>query len=157
MISLLHLPILVVCSFTLVGMYRFWACIDRMGFTREVSKRSPSLIHGDLLAAAGAITPFFLAAIDWSGFTFPGHPEPAPSIVIALCSLGCMGVCIHMLRNADGRIAGHWEGSRESAIRTLAALRIIDAAELTYAMKKVNENDNRAGQVIEVQVQEVEK
>ena len=38
MISYLHLPIVALCFFLLLAMWRFWACINRMGFTHEVGK-----------------------------------------------------------------------------------------------------------------------
>lgn len=159
MITLLHIPILVLCTFVLVAMWRFWACIDRMGAMREVSRRAPALVHGDLVAAASAMTPFVLAAIDWSGITLPGQAAPMSSYLAAFLSLGCVGLCIFMLRNANERIAGHWAGSRESAVRTLAALRIIDAAELAYAVDAIehHENRNNAGRVIDAEAQEVGK
>jgi len=136
MISLIYLPLLVICFFTLIALYRFWTCIDRMGFTREVSRRAPLLLQGDMIAFCASLAPFFLAAIDLLDVTLPGQLEPVPSGIAAFLSLASLGLCFYMLRSAGERITPNWEGSRESAIRTLAALRIIDATELAYAIKK---------------------
>jgi hypothetical protein len=40
-----------------------------------------------------------------------------------------------LVSKAEARIAGSWTGTTESALRTLAALQIIDAAELAYSLK----------------------
>ena len=147
MISYIHAPILVLCFFILLSMRRWWLCIDRMGFTREVGRRAPSLIQGDILAATFAIMPFLIAAVDWFGITLPRHPSPISPGVAAFLSLACLCGCVAVLRNSGERFAGHWAGTRESALRTVAALRIIDAAELAHALKVLEENEaaQRAG------------
>lgn len=134
MVSYLHLPIVVLCFFLLLAMWRFWACIDRMGFTREVGKRAPSMIHGDILAAVFAIMPFLIAAVDWLGVPLPRQPAPISPLLAVVFSGGCLGACMFILRNSGERFAGHWAGTRESALRTVAALRIIDAAQLAHAL-----------------------
>ena len=161
MVSYLHLPIVVLCFFLLLAMWRFWACIDRMGFTREVGKRAPSMIHGDILAAVFAIMPFLMAAVDWLGVPLPRQPAPISPLLAVVLSGGCLGACVFILRNSGERFAGHWAGTRESALRTVAALRIIDAAELAHAMNYVQAHETHAtrsrGHVIDAEVQEVRK
>ena len=161
MVSYLHLPIVVLCFFLLLAMWRFWACIDRMGFTREVGKRAPSMIHGDILAAVFAIMPFLIAAVDWLGVPQPRQPAPISPLLAVVLSGGCLGACVFILRNSGERFAGHWAGTRESALRTVAALRIIDAVELTHAMNYVQAHEAHAtrsrGHVIDAEVQEVRK
>lgn len=134
MISYIHVPVLAICFFTLMFMRRWWQCIDRLGFKREIGRRAPSLVQGDILAAAFAILPFVIAALDWSGVVLPGQSSPTPSWVAAFISLSSLGGCLFVLRNSSGRIAGNWAGTRESALRTVAALRIIDAAEMAHAL-----------------------
>lgn len=46
MISYIHAPLMALCFFILLSMWRFWVCIDRLGFTREVSRRAPSMVPG---------------------------------------------------------------------------------------------------------------
>lgn len=57
MISYIHLPIVALCAFILIAIWRLWVCIDRLGFMREVSRRAPSMFQGHLLAAVLAIMP----------------------------------------------------------------------------------------------------
>lgn len=161
MVSYLHLPIVVLCVFLLLAMWRFWACIDRLGFTREVGKRAPSMVHGDILAAVFAIMPVLIAAVDWLGIPLPRQPAPIAPLLSVVLSGGCLGACVFILRHSGERFAGHWAGTRESALRTVAALRIIDAAELAHAMNYVQAHETHTtrsrGHVIEDEVQEVRK
>lgn len=64
-----------------------------------------------------------------------------------------------MLRNSGERFAGHWAGTRESAVRTVAALRIIDAAELAHALGVLQEHEARqaGGRIIDAEAREVRK
>lgn len=76
-------------------------------------------------------------------------------------SVVCVAVALSILWNSGERFAGSWAGTRESALRTIAALRIIDAAELAHALKYVQEREERTiysqGHVIDAEVQEVRK
>ncbi len=135
MISYIHAPVLAACFFTLLFMRRWWLCIDRMGFSREVGRRAPSLVQGDILAATLAIVPFLVAAVDWFGITLQRQSAPIAPDLAAFISVACLGGCVFVLRNSGERFAGHWAGTRESALRTVAALRIIDAAELAHALE----------------------
>lgn len=134
MISYMHVPLLVLCFFILLSMRRFWLCIDRMGFTKEVSRRAPSMFQRDIAAATLAILPFGIALVDWLGIALPRQSVPLSPVIWVFLSLACLGGCITVLRESGERFAGHWAGTRESALRTVAALRIIDAAQLTHAL-----------------------
>lgn len=159
MFSYIHVPVLAICFFTLLFMRRWWQCIDRLGFTREVGRRAPSLVQGDILAATFAILPFLSAAVDWSGVVLPGQSVPTSSWMAVVLSLSCLGGCVFVLRDSDGRFAGSWAGTRESALRTVAALRIIDAAELAHALGVLQQHEGRdtGGRTIEVNAQEMRK
>ena len=161
MISYFHLPIIVFCFYLLMFMRRWWLCIDRMGYVKELGRRAPSLLHGDIVAAVFAIMPFLLAAYDWSGFTLPRHSAPISPAIAVFLSVVCVAVALSILWNSGERFAGSWAGTRESALRTIAALRIIDAAELAHALKYVQEREERTiysqGHVIDAEVQEVRK
>jgi len=143
MISYIHIPVLAICFFTLMFMRRWWQCIDRLGFTREVGRRAPSLVQGDILAAAFGILPFVIAALDWSGVVLPGQSGPTPSWMAAVISLSWLGGCVFVLRNSGARFAGNWAGTRESALRTVAALRIIDAAELAHSLGVLAQHEDQ--------------
>lgn len=130
MISYLYLPILTFCTFVLISIRRYWVCVDHLGYMKEVSTRAPSLLHRDLIAAVLAMVPFVMAAIDWFEITLPQQSAPIPSGFAALLSVCCVCACIGVLNNTLERLAGSWAGTRESALRTVVALRIIDQAEL---------------------------
>ena len=161
MVSYLHFPIVVLCFFLLLSIRRFWVCIDRMGYMREVGKRAPAMVQGDILAAVFAMLPLLIAAVDWLGITLPRQPEPITPLVAVVLSGGCLGACLYVLRHSGERFAGHWAGTRESALRTIAALRIIDATELAHALHIAQEHETctagRTGRVIEAEVQEAKK
>ena len=159
MISYFHAPLIAVCFFILLAMWRFWVCIDRMGFMREVSRRAPSLFHGDLVAAILAFMPFLLAVVDWTGIALPRQDAPLSPYAAVFISLGCLLGCMFMLRQSGERFAGHWAGTRESALRTVAALRIIDAAELAHALDVAQQHEARhsSGHVIDAETREVQK
>lgn len=157
MVSYIHLPITALCFLLLIAMWRFWVCIDRMGFMREVSRRAPSMIQGDLLAATLAIMPFLLAVVNWFGITLPRQTTPMLPAVAAFMSLACLIGCVLILRNSGERFAGHWVGTRESALRTVAALRIISAAELAHALRIVQEHETQFAAACVIEVEEVKK
>lgn len=143
MISYAHVPLMAISFFILLAMWRFWSCIDRMGFMLEVSRRSPSMLQIDIVAAILTIMPFLLAAVDWAGIILPRQDAPISPHVSVILSLGCLLGCTFILRESGERFAGHWAGTRESALRTVAALRIIDAAELAHALKVDQQHEVR--------------
>jgi len=159
MISYIHAPLMAISFFILLAMWRFWSCIDRMGFTRQVSRREPLMLHSDLVAGILAFMPFLLAALDWTEVTLPRQDGPISPYVAVFLSLGCLLGCFFILRQSGERFAGHWAGTRESALRTVAALRIIDAAELAHALDVVKQHDTHqgSGRVIDAKAREVRK
>lgn len=73
MTSYIHIPILIACFFVLLSMQRWWLCISRMGFVRELGRRAPALVRGDILAVTFAVAPFVIAVLDWLGFAMQGQ------------------------------------------------------------------------------------
>lgn len=144
MISYLYLPILTFCTFVLISIRRYWVCVDRLGYMKEVSKRAPSLLQRDLIAAVLAMVPFAMAAIDWFGITLPRQSAPIPPDFAALLSVCCVCACIGALNNTFEPLAGNWAGTRESALRTVASLRIIDQAELAAALNVFSNRSAKA-------------
>lgn len=135
MTSYAHILPLVVCFFILTFLRRFWICIGRFGAMKEVSRRAPELIQNDLLAASVAIAPFVLALGDWLQIVPSRATGPISSILAVLISFACaLGSSLLILRS-EYRIADSWAGTRESALRTLAALQIINAAEIACSLK----------------------
>jgi hypothetical protein len=159
MISYIHAPILAACFFILLFMRRWWLCIERLGFVREVGRRAPSLVQGDVLAATLAMIPFFVAAVDWFGVTLPRHSAPIPSSMAAFISLACLVGCMVVLHNSGERFTGHWPGTLESALRTIGALRIINDAELIRALEALQQLESQQinTKTIEAKVREIRK
>ena len=161
MISYIHAPVLALCFLILLAMRRWWVCVDRLGCVREVGRRAPSLVQGDILAATLAIMPFLVAAVDWLGITLPRASSPISPNLAAFISVACLGGCVFVLRNSGERLAGHWAGTRESALRTVAALRIISAAELAHALDVLQQHEAETrqcnGRTIEAEAREIGK
>ena len=159
MISYIHLPILVFCSFLLIFMHRFWVCVDRTGHMKEVSRRAPLLIQRDILAAVFAMVPFAMASIDWFEITLLRQTAPIPPLFCVLLSIGCVCTCLGILQNTLDRLAGSWSGTSESALRTIAALRIIDT-ELANTMHFIQKTEDKAAsaeRIINANQREVRK
>jgi len=138
MISYIQIPIMALSALLLVAMWRFWSVIKKLGFVREVGRRAPSLIEYDLAAASCALMPFFLAGIDWLDFALPYSSAPISSNLAAFLSMAFVGVAAYIPRNPDQRFALHWPGTCENALRTVAALQIINATNLEYALNHLN-------------------
>src|SRR5690606_8215337 len=122
-----------------VGLYRFWSCVHQLGQSKELMRLAPHMMARDGVTIFAALTTFYFAALGW-GFTLPlfFHDEPLAdweSVLMATsCCLTCMGLS---WKNAGRRFeAGpSWGGMRESAVRTLVALRILDAVEVSRVIK----------------------
>ncbi len=138
MVSYIHLFLVINSSLVVLAIWRFWYCINRMGFTKEVGRLAPELARGDILAVTFASQPIVLAIIDWFQIVLPNQSHPLPSAITVFLSIACFCGCVCVLRNSHARLSGHWAGAREGALRTVAALRIISAAELRYVMNNVN-------------------
>lgn len=132
-------PVVALC----LAIYRFWACARRLSpeYYRELIRRAPLMKALDVVAIGMAVFTAYYAAMGWFGFTLPFiDDEPLPSwmnvLLSAVTSLACVGV---VWTNAPNRFTQPtWGGMRESVVRTLAALRIIEAAEVAHALNIIN-------------------
>lgn len=79
--------------------------------------------------------PFVLALADWLQIVPPRAIGPISSTLAVLISIACALGSSLLISRSESRIAGSWAGIRESALRTLAALQIINAAELAFSLK----------------------
>ncbi|WP_265919532.1 hypothetical protein [Cupriavidus nantongensis] len=128
-------PVVALC----LAIYRFWACALSINpaHYRELMRRAPQMPALDAVAIGMAAFTAYYAAMGWWGFTLPIlDDEPLPSwmnvILSAVSSLACIGV---VWMNAPNRFTQPaWGGMRESVVRTLAALRIIEATEIAHAL-----------------------
>ncbi|MBA6414038.1 hypothetical protein H2508_13040 [Parahaliea sp. F7430] len=135
----LFILMLVLVTMVSVAIYRFWVCINHLGQSKELIRLAPHMAALDGVAIFAAFTTLYFAALGW-GFNLPlfFHDEPLAdwqNIFMALaCCFTCMGLS---LKNAGRRFehGPSWGGMRESAVRTLVAFRILDAIEISHAMK----------------------
>ena len=134
MISYTYLPMLVLSTYLIISIRRFWICTARMGLMLELSRCAPALLQRDIMAAVLAIVPFSMAFLDWFGITLPRQSAPIPPLLGALMAASSLGASLTLLNNSLHRLAGSWAGTRESVLRTLAAGQIIDANELAFSM-----------------------
>lgn len=126
-----------------IAIYRFWSCARRLSpeYYRELVRRAPLMKALDVVAIGMAAFTAYYAAMGWFGFTLPFiDDEPLPSwmnvLLSAVTSVACVGV---VWTNAPNRFTQPtWGGMRESVVRTLAALRIIEAAEVAHALNIIN-------------------
>jgi hypothetical protein len=126
-----------------LAIYRFWACARRLSpeYYRELLRRAPLMRTLDVVAIGMAAFTVYYAAMGWFGFTLPFiDEEPLPPwmniILSAVTSIACIGI---VWINAPNRFTQPtWGGMRESVVRTLAALRIIEAAEVAHALDIIN-------------------
>lgn len=132
MISYAYFPMLVLSAFLIISIRRFWICADRMGFMRELSRRAPMLLKRDIMAAVLALVPISMALIDWLGITLPRQSVPMPPLLGVILAAGSLGASVAVLHNTLDRLAGSWAGTKESVLRTIAALQIIESTELGY-------------------------
>ncbi|PWK36414.1 hypothetical protein [Cupriavidus plantarum] len=132
-------PVVTIC----LAIYRFWSCARRLSpeYCRELVRRAPLMKALDVVAIGMAVFTVYYAAMGWFGFTLPFiDDEPLPSwmnvLLSAVTSVACVGV---VWTNAPNRFTQPtWGGMRESVVRTLAALRIIEAAEVAHALNIIN-------------------
>lgn len=137
-----------------VGLYRFWRWVHQLGQSKELMRLAPHIVALDGVTICAAFTTLYYAVLGW-GFTLPlfFHDETLADwenvLIAAACCLTCMGLS---WKNAGQRFeAGpSWGGMRESAVRTLVAFRILDAVEVSHAMKD-------SGLVIDADALEVRK
>lgn len=149
-------PVVVLC----IAIYRFWACIRRMGYYKELVRRAPQLMPLDGVTVAAGAFVFYYAALGWGFLPFL-NDEPLPAwqnMLMSMVSfLAFAGVAwTNAVRRFD---QPSWGGMREGAVRTLAAFRILDAAELTHALNMLQQHEDRqgTGRVIDGEAQEVRK
>ncbi|MCO7641225.1 hypothetical protein NJI34_31120 [Pseudomonas sp. S 311-6] len=132
-------PVVTLC----LAIYRFWACARRLSpeYYRELLRRAPLMRTLDVVAIGMAAFTAYYAAMGWFGFTLPFiDEEPLPPwmniILSAVTSIACISI---VWTNAPNRFTQPtWGGMRESVVRTLAALRIIEATEVAHALDIIN-------------------
>lgn len=152
--SALLVLMLVLVTMISVAIYRFWVCVNQLGQSKELMRLAPHMVPLDGVTIFAAITTLYFAVLGW-GFNLPlfFHDEPLADWQNLFMALTCCFTCMGLSWKNAGRRFEHgpsWGGMRESAIRTLVAFRILDAVEVSNAMKY-------SGLVIDADALEVRK
>lgn len=154
-------PVVLLC----LAIYRFWVCVRRMGYSDELVRRAPTMMPLDGVTFGMAGFVLYYAAMGWWGFTLPFlNDEPLPTWQNAFLSVvSLLAFCGVAWTNGVQRFERmSWGGMRESAVRTLAAFRILDAAELAHALDYLQAHEaaqrpQGVGRIIEAEAREVRK
>lgn len=113
----------------LVGLYRFWLAVDRLGLRRELMWHDGSRVQNHLaLAVMGAgIIGFALYSVALPLFSTDAVMPYNLAIVAGFALWGWL------CKQAQVEVA--WFRVREWAFRAVASARLISAAELAHALK----------------------
>src|SRR5690625_2291659 len=91
-----YLLTLVPVTLIAVAIYRFWACIRRMGHYRELMRRAPHMLALDGVTLFLAVNTLYYAAMGWGLDMSAIHDEPLPTwqnlLVSLVCCFSCMGL-----------------------------------------------------------------
>lgn len=110
----------------------WWRAVSRLGFTDELIRRAPNMLPLDVVAIFLAAMVGYLAVHAWTGFSLTFFvPLPQSDLGTTVLAMVC---CLISLGNAWMNAGDRFSvptvaGLRESAIRTLVTLRIVDRAE----------------------------
>lgn len=121
-LTLLPLPIIALGIFFIL---RFWHALDLLGFRDEVLRRDSSLATADLVAICTGSA--FIVG------TIYGIASDTPPLLLCAVSVGGLPLFAHLYARTNH--ATIWAATRIEALRTVAALRLISAAELAYALR----------------------
>lgn len=130
--SMVYGLILVPAILSVYVIVAYWNALLRMGFSGEVIKHSPSMFLLDVMAIYFAAMVGYWTLHAWTGFTLPlfstESMTESGNVVVAFT---CFFVMFMIMRfNASDRFTEPTAaGIKESAVRSLLTLRIIDRAE----------------------------
>lgn len=126
-------PILLVPAFVSVFVIVvWWRSLLAIGFAGEVAGRAPNMLPLDAVSVFLSSMVGYLALHAWSGYelTFFGSLPQSSLGTSVLATVCCLVSMLITLSNCGDRFTVPTvAGLRESAVRTLLTLRIIDRAE----------------------------
>lgn len=124
----------------LLGVYRFWVAVDRLGLRRELMWRDGGLVqlHTGIVAVGVVLAGYCCYAIAAPAFEV-GHWTQ--DVIAALLTALLVGFAKH------ARLEVAWFRVRELVFRTVAMHQLITAAELAHALRVSDEYEaaQRAG------------
>lgn len=142
---------LVPVAMIVIAIYRYWVSVRKLGYFDEVVRRAPNWLSLDSLAVCAAGFVVYYAAMGWWGFTIQMlNEEPLPKWAIVFMAMASSFVCIGLAYYNAGMRFEHpsWLGMRESALRSIAALRIIDAIELARLLEIAQQYETRTAREV---------
>lgn len=116
-----------------LAIVRFWYWLRRLGYAGEVVGRAPNMLALDGVSLLMAALSGYWSLHGWFGVTLPILQDGpmADWQVTFMAIVTSVACCVVAYVNAGERFTHpSLAGMREAALRTLAALRIIDALEL---------------------------
>ncbi len=119
----------------LVMLRNFWHTIYKMGFVKTVMRRDHGLFVYDVFIAFFGLWSVYCVVAGWIGYS-PIHGKTLTPWETTFYPLVTFSIFVGMIyRHGMRLLQPTWAGSRESALRTLAMLEIIDAAQLAHALQ----------------------
>lgn len=122
-----------------LAIVRFWSWLRRLGYAGEVVTRAPNMLALDGVSLLLAALSAYWTLHSWFGVTLPilENGLMADWQVTFMAMVSSIACCAVAYFNAGDRfVHPSIAGMREAALRTLAALRIIDAVELARLVEK---------------------
>lgn len=132
MTELFLLLVVVPSLLTVYVLGQYWRALQRMGFADEVIGRAPFMFIMDVMTVYAALMVVYLNVHAWTGYSMTLFPSgPVTAGATAFVALTCFGAMSLIMRfNSSDRFSVPTVGGiRESAVRTLLVLRILDHAE----------------------------
>lgn len=142
-IQLFHLIAVLFVLIGLVPIWRFWQALALLGLKAEVQQRDQSILMADMLTVWAGLTTICTAVY----FTFA---KPAPFWLTSFATVAMLIGFVKLLGRTKHEATE--AGAREEALRTVAKLQLIDAAQLAYALRVSQEYEQarRAGRVYDL-------
>lgn len=140
-----------------LAIVRFWYWLRRLGYAGEVVGHVPNMLALDGVSLLMAALSAYWSLHGWFGVTLPIlQDDPmADWQVTFMAIVSTCACCVVAYFNAGQRfVHPSMAGMREAALRTLAALRIIDAVELGRLVEKGQRYANdpaRKGHIIDAE------
>ena len=142
-----------------LAIVRYWYWLRRLGYAGEVVGHAPNMLALDGVSLLMAALSAYWSLHGWFGVTLPILQDGpmADWQVTFMTIVSTCACCAVAYFNAGQRfVHPSMAGMREAALRTLAALRIIDAVELGRLVEKgqryanSSNGQSRNGHIIDV-------
>jgi hypothetical protein len=140
-----------------LAIVRYWHWLRRLGYAGEVVGHVPNMLALDGVSLLMAALSAYWSLHGWFGVTLPILQDgPMADWQVTFMAIVSTGACCAVAYFNAGQRFVHpsMAGMRDAALRTLAALRIIDAVELGRLVEKGQRYANdpaRKGHIIDAE------